>query len=60
MSAAEHPPGHPAPLAGVYRLLNIFGTETIEAAHVARGQPLPPAPLGHTWRLEREAGETEA
>jgi hypothetical protein len=60
MSAPDHPPGHAAPTTGVYRLLNIFGTETIEAAHVAQGQPLPAAPLGHSWRLERAAGDTEA
>ena len=60
MSVPEHPPGHPAPVAGVYRLLNVFGSETIEAIHVAQGQPLPPAPLGHSWRLERLADDTEA
>ena len=47
-------------MTGVYRLLNVFGTETIEFAHVGKGQPLPPAPLGFSWRLERTAGDTEA
>jgi hypothetical protein len=60
MSTADHPPGHPAPAAGVYRLLNVFGTETEAAAHVAQGQPLPPAPWGYNWRLERLTGNAEA
>ena len=55
---ADHPPGYPAPVTGVYRLLNVFGTETETHAHVMRGQPLPGAPLGHGWRLERVDDQT--
>jgi hypothetical protein len=54
---AEHRPGTLAPVTGVYRLLNVFGAETHTHAHVVRGEPLPGAPMGHGWRLERETEE---
>jgi hypothetical protein len=53
----DHRPGHPAPKAGVYRLLNVFGGAEETRAQVGLGQPLPAAPRGHTWRLERETDD---
>jgi hypothetical protein len=55
----EHRPGDPAPKSGRYRLLNILGGATETHVYVAEGQPLPAAPHGQTWRLEREADDTE-
>jgi hypothetical protein len=55
----EHPPGAIAPVTGHYRLTNVFGTATEHTALVRRGEVLPPAPRGHGWRLEQEAGEDE-
>ena len=46
-------------MTGIYRLLNIFGSETETRTHAVRGQPLPGAPLGHGWRLERETDDPE-
>lgn len=33
--------------------MNIFGSETEKVTHAAQDQPLPGAPIGHRWRLER-------
>jgi hypothetical protein len=53
----DHPPGHPAPKAGVYRLLNVFGRAQERRVEVRLGQALPPAPRGYSWRLERETDD---
>jgi hypothetical protein len=53
----EHPPGGPAPASGHYRLLNTFGTPTAHTVHVRRGEPLPDAPRGQGWQLERKTDE---
>ena len=47
----EHTPGDAAPVTGTYELLNVFGSRTGVRVHVPHGQPLPPAPLRHTWTL---------
>jgi hypothetical protein len=52
--SAEHRPGDPAPISGVYRLINVLGGRTQVAAHVEQGQPLPVAPRGFGWQLERQ------
>ncbi len=57
MHEAEHAPGTPATVTGTYQLLDIFGSPTDHRVHLARGEPLPDAPRGHTWRLEREPME---
>ena len=53
----EHPPGTTAPISGHYRMVNVFGTPTVYSIHVRHGEPLPSAPRGHGWRLERETEE---
>jgi hypothetical protein len=58
-SETEHHPGDLAPETGTYRLLDIFGSRTATHVHVRQGHPLPGAPRGHTWRLEREPGDLE-
>ena len=47
----DHRPGELAPASGQYSLLNVFGSMSSEAAQVLRGNRLPPAPLGFTWRM---------
>ena len=49
-------PNHPAPEAGDYEELNIFGTPTGKVATVAEGEPVPAAPLGYTWAPRRGPG----
>jgi len=46
----ELEPGDPAPGSGVYERLNVFGTPTGKAAIMAKGESLPHAPRGFTWR----------
>jgi hypothetical protein len=50
-------PGHPAPKAGVYRLLNVFGGAEKTRVEVRLGERLPAAPRGYSWRLERETND---
>ncbi len=54
MASVDHLPGELAPKSGVYRLLNVLGGEEPTQAAVQRGDKLPGAPLGFTWRLVRE------
>lgn len=54
MAEQDHPPGAPARKTGRYRMLNVFGSDTEVHAHIARGEPLPRAPAGHSWRLVRK------
>ena len=57
----EFAPGEAAPIAGIYELLNIFGSPTgLRAEVMDRGSPLPPAANGQTWRLiqSREGNES--
>jgi len=51
----DHHPGEPAPVSGVYRLFNVLGTRTQIQTHIERGSPLPDAPRGFGWQLERPA-----
>ncbi len=53
----EHGPGEPAPTAGTYELVNIFGSPTGVRVDVAHGQSLPPAPHGHNWIQSEGDGE---
>jgi hypothetical protein len=48
---SEHAPGTPAPTAGIYEQLNVFGSPTRLRVNMMHGHPLPPAPLGHSWML---------
>jgi hypothetical protein len=47
-------PGEPAPVAGSYRMFNVFGLATRLTVTVAQGAPLPPAPHGYSWWLVTE------
>ena len=51
----EFVPGDPAPCAGQYRLLNIFGAPTGQQVSVTTGQTLPPAPYLFRWELVARA-----
>jgi hypothetical protein len=44
-------PGDPAPATGAYREQNVFGTPTGKRIDVIKGNLMPPAPRGFTWRL---------
>lgn len=55
----EHEPGDPAPVGGIYRLLNVFGTPIAYLICVIQGEPLPPAPIGCRWRLEQIGGSVD-
>ena len=46
----DHLPGSKAPAGGVYEELNMFGVSTGITEHVAKGERLPLAPQGYTWR----------
>jgi len=56
----EHPPGHPAPATGLYRLLNVFGAGTATSAYVIAGQATPDGAQRSHLRLEREDGPLSA
>jgi hypothetical protein len=49
-SARDYPPGSAAPLGGIYEQCSVLGTPTGVRITVARGQVLPAAPRGFTWR----------
>jgi hypothetical protein len=51
VGAAVHQPGEAASETGLYRQLNIFGTNTGITINVQRGTALPAAPRGFTWCL---------
>jgi hypothetical protein len=46
----EHVPGERVCQTGVYEELNVFGTPTGKIARVQRGEHLPAASRGFTWR----------
>ena len=52
--ASDHKPGDPAPHTGHYEELNVFGSETGHVVHVRKGDALPGAPYGFTWRLSQK------
>jgi hypothetical protein len=47
----EYPPGTRVPMSGVYEQRSVLGSSTGERITVARGEALPAAPRGFTWRL---------
>jgi hypothetical protein len=51
---SEHKPGTAAPAAGIYKQLNIFGGPTGIRVALTHKDPLPEAPLGHSWALIEE------
>ena len=55
--AEDYQPGDPAPETGDYEECNVFGSPTGTVAHVRKGEPLPGAPRGFTWRLSRPQEE---
>ena len=46
----DYLPGCEAPEDGLYEQLNIFGLSTGITERVAKGERLPLAPQGYTWR----------
>ena len=46
----NYSPGSEAPEDGVYEELNIFGTSTGITERLGKGERLPLAPQGYTWR----------
>ena len=48
--ADEYPPGTAAPTGGMYDQCGVLGTPTGVRITVERGQELPAAPRGFTWR----------
>jgi len=50
-------PGDPAPRAGRYRQLNVFGSPTGEVVEAAQGDRLPLAPRSFTWELVQATEE---
>ena len=57
--SSQHSPGEPAPSAGLYKQINIFGQPNGIRADVFPGESIAlPAPIGHSWRqVEGEDGE---
>lgn len=49
----EHRAGEPAPAAGNYVLVNIFGTPTEQSVAMQAGEPLPGTPDHHHWVLQK-------
>jgi hypothetical protein len=47
---SEHFPGDPAPSAGTYEQINIFGRPNRVCVDMNHGHPFLQAPVGHTWR----------
>jgi hypothetical protein len=58
--SGEYRPGAPAPISGTYRLFNVLGSRTQVCARVEQGEPLPDAPRGFGWQLERNGGTPAA
>lgn len=50
MKIDDFGPGQPAPDAGPYEELNVFGTRTGKVIDVRHGETLPAAPRGFSWR----------
>lgn len=53
----EHQPSNPAPETGHYAEANVFGTHTGILIHARKGDALPAAPRGFTWRLVERTAE---
>lgn len=51
---SECRPGEPAPISGLYQLLNVFGTVDGEEVFLEQGHSAPGAPNGFTWRVKRQ------
>ncbi len=62
MTCIDCQPGDRAPTSGSYQELNVFGSPTGRVALVAKGNELPIAPRGFTWRplSERSIAELRA
>jgi hypothetical protein len=50
-SVVDYLPEMPAPTGGIYEQYNVLGSPTGEQVSVVRGEPLPRAPRGFTWRV---------
>ncbi len=51
MASTEHDPGELVLVAGHYEELNVFGTPTGRRTTLVKGDRMPAAPRGFTWRL---------
>jgi hypothetical protein len=52
-----HLPGESASWEGSYQEVNVFGTPTGQTVRARRGDSLPAAPRGYTWRLASDLVE---
>lgn len=52
---AEHRPGDPAKISGLYYEVNVFGTPTGRSVQLGDGDPLPESPRGFGWRMSEDA-----
>jgi hypothetical protein len=50
-STSGLPPGTPTPRSGIYEQVGPRGGSTNSQADSTRGNPLPPARAGNTWKL---------
>lgn len=49
-TSADYMGGAPAPAAGTYEQLNVFGRATGHRVTAEKDQALPPLPRGFSWR----------
>jgi hypothetical protein len=57
----DHLPGQSAPASAIYEQMNIFNSPTGVRVKVVRGEPLPSAPMGHSWAVVKgDAGSADA
>ncbi len=52
-------PGAPAPVSGAYESLNVLGTSSGTRVTRRRGERMPKAPIGWTWRYAGPASAPE-
>jgi hypothetical protein len=60
MLPREYTPEMLAPVGGAYEQCNVLGSLTGMRVTVARGEKLPPAPRGFTWRVVEPPPERNA
>jgi hypothetical protein len=59
-AAREYPPGTAAPSGGTYEQCSVLGAPTGVRVTVARGQELPAAPRGFTWRAVESSPQQQS
>jgi hypothetical protein len=58
--AREYSPQALAPVAGTYEQCSVLGSPTGVRVNLARGERLPAAPRGFTWRVVESPPERDA